>query len=69
MLPWRLSIRFVRRLEMRERRPSVADGSSPLLGVRPGGGNGSGAEDAAPCFRSVAVGESASAEEEGEGCS
>jgi hypothetical protein len=54
---------FVRRLEMWERRRSVAEGSSPLLGVRPGGGGGE--EDAAPCFRSVAVGESA---EGGEGC-
>lgn len=53
---------------MWERRPSVAEGSSPLLGERPQRGEGAGGSDTAPCFRSVAVGESASAGEEGEGC-
>lgn len=59
---------FVRRLEMWDRRPSVAEGSSPLLGLGSEGGYGAGEEDPAPCFRSVAVGESVAAGEEGEGC-
>ena len=59
---------FVRRLEMWERRRSVAEGSSPLLGLGLGPGGGSGKEDTAPCFRSVVVAESASAREEGEAC-
>lgn len=69
MLPCRLSIMFVRRLEMWERRPSVVEGSSPLLGLREEGGYGAaGEEEPAPCFRSVGVGESVAAGEEGEGC-
>lgn len=59
---------FVRRFEMWDRRPSVAEGSSPLLGLRPERRGLAGDSEAAPCFRSVAVGESASAWGEGEGC-
>lgn len=57
---------FVRRLEIWERRRSVAEGSSPLLGEV--AERGSGDEDTAPCFRSVAVGESGSAWDEEERC-